>query len=281
MVLNFSTISYTNKEYNEDVVGITSSAAWVMDGATGYFENRIPNCNSEAEWYVHEWNKYLYCNIDNNKKSLKEILMEGIKEIKKKYYSIVNCENIDETTLPTATISVIRIEDNCINYFVLGDCVIAINENQNTKLITDDRINILENRVIESIVKIQREKNVGIKEARKEVVGLLKENRSLKNTDKGYWILEFNEKAIEHGIEGRYDINNNIEIIIMSDGFYRIIDTFLHYENMSEVIDYTKQNGLNFICNIINEYEDKDSECIKYPRTKKSDDSSAIYISVK
>lgn len=188
MLLNFSTLSYTNKNFNEDILGYTSKAAWVLDGATGYFNNRITNYNSEAEWYVSEWNKYFYCNIDNMGKSLKQILLEGMKEIKQKYYSIVNCENIEEATLPTATIAIIRIENNYINYYVLGDCIIAIKEKEN-------------------------------------------ENIKLKNT--------------------------------------------------SKLIEDVKQKGLNYVYNIIDDYENKDSECIKYPRTKKSDDSTAIYLKLK
>ncbi|MGV8984237.1 hypothetical protein [Clostridium sp.] len=283
MLFNFSTLSYTNKNFNEDILGYTSKAAWVLDGATGYFNNRIPNYNSEAEWYVSEWNKYFYSNIDNMEKSLKQILLEGMKEIKQKYYSIVNCENIEEATLPTATIAIIRIESNYINYYVLGDCIVAIkeNESEDIKIITDNRIGKLENRVIESIVKIQKEKNVGIKYARNQVIGLLKENRKLKNTDSGYWILGFDEKAINFGIQMKIKINKSTEIMLMTDGFYRIIDTFSHYKNTSQLIEDVKQKGLNYIYNIIDEYENKDSECIKYPRTKKSDDSTAIYLKLK
>lgn len=278
MEFSFELLSKTNKKFNEDIIGAEKDCAWVLDGATGYYKNRIPEYSSEAQWYVKEWNKYLKYNINNKNKDIRQILSDGIEYIKQKYISLTGeINNTPKETFPTSAIAVVRKSGEYIEYFVLGDCVIITDNLKEQKIITDDRVGKLEAKVIEEIIKIQKEEKLNIKEAREKVMPLLKKNRSMKNTANGYWVLEFDKKAVDNGIYGRLKTSEVKNIALMSDGFFRIIDTFNYYK-CDRFFEDLNEYGLNYIWNKIDMYEKDDNNCIKYPRTKQFDDSSIIYI---
>ena len=65
-----------SSNFNEDIVGLSSYGAWVLDGATGLNNKNLVSNESDAKWYVNWWNKYLHENMKRND-SLKEIIKDG------------------------------------------------------------------------------------------------------------------------------------------------------------------------------------------------------------
>jgi serine/threonine protein phosphatase PrpC len=274
----YDNLSFTNKRINEDIFGRTNFSAWVMDGATGYYKNSINGYNSDAEWYVHQWNEFLIKNASNEKYDIKSVLSIGINKIEESYFRNLKYQLNDIHDFPSATIALIKFDKKVIKYFVLGDCVIVVKQNNSIKIITDNRISLFEDKVVKNIIRIQKKSSIGIEKAREAVMDMLKDNRKMKNVEAGYWVIEFNKKAIEYAVEGEIELLEDSEILLMTDGFYRIVDTFHYFKNISELFKEIETNGLRHIWDIITSYENDDYDCIKYPRTKPYDDCTAIFI---
>lgn len=193
----YDNLSFTNKRINEDIFGRTNFSAWVMDGATGYYKNSINGYNSDAEWYVHQWNEFLIKNASNEKYDIKSVLSIGINKIEESYFRNLKYQLNDIHDFPSATIALIKFDKKVIKYFVLGDCVIVVKQNNSIKIITDNRISLFEDKVVKNIIRIQKKSSIGIEKAREAVMDMLKDNRKMKNVEAGYWVIEFNKKAIE------------------------------------------------------------------------------------
>lgn len=281
-ILRNDIISHAGNPVNEDIATIHNNSAWVMDGATGLYNKNLVDKDSDAKWFVDEWNDYLLANIENWDKSLKEIIKKGISIIKNKYYNLVDENNIEPLAFPSSGIALIRWYDNKLEYLVLGDCTFMYKDKKGlVKSFKDYKLEQLDGEVISQINKLINGENLSLLEARQKSMDMLIKNRLLRNTSEGYWILGFNESASDNCITGTIDLyeENEYEILLTTDGFYALIDKY-KYTNESDIYKLLKDNTLDDLYRKIREIERSDESGIKYPRLKKSDDASAVYLRV-
>lgn len=265
---------------NEDKITIIDGAAWVLDGATGITGKRITEKETDALWYVEKINNYLIKNI-NSSKSLKDIMKSAIREVKESYITYDGYKNLDEVDYPCAAIALVRFNNKELEYYVMGDCTLIYKEKgDNSVEIVDKRIIELEERILNSMVKVSKEKEVSILEARRYCDNEVLDVRKMKNKSNGYWILELNEEAIDNGLYGKIAISKEVSISLTSDGFSQYYDTFNLAEGYSEFIDIVKETNIDDLYNNLYLSQEDDSECNNYPRLKKRDDSSIVYFEV-
>lgn len=265
---------------NEDKITIIDGAAWVLDGATGITGKRITEKETDALWYVEKINNYLIHNI-NSSKSLKDIMKFAIREVKESYTTYEGYKNLDEVDYPCAAIALVRFNNKELEYYVMGDCTLIYKEKDKKAVeIVDKRIIELEERILNSMVKVSKEKEVSILEARKYCDNEVLDVRKMKNRSNGYWILELNEESIDNGLYGKIAISKEVSITLTSDGFSQYYDTFNLAEGYSEFIDIVKETNIDDLYNNLYLSQENDSKCNNYPRLKKRDDSSIIYFEV-
>jgi hypothetical protein len=258
---------------NEDVYEITSNYGFVLDGATGLLKTNITTENSEAQWFVKEWKRYLNQHITSYDRDLKDILKQGVKEVSKKYMSFTNAT---QQNIPSCSAAIYRIFNNVFEYFVLGDSSLIITKNDNSliqlqaKQITkfdEENINIMKN--------IAQEKGINIIDARQLMNNHLMKVRLTKNTEQGYWVLSDSVEAIDKGIHGTVNVNEIKKLVALSDGFSQIYDTLDIY-TIEEFIEQVSTDNVQKFYNILRSTQEKDKYWNKYPRFKLSDDATII-----
>ena len=87
-------------------------------------------------------------------------------------------------------------------------------------------------------------------------------------------------RAAEHAYCATDSIEPGDHILLMSDGFYRLIDTFNLYSPRNFMARATAPNGLSFLYNELRTVEDSDPDGRLYPRVKKSDDATALLLTI-
>ncbi|MTI66104.1 MAG: hypothetical protein FH753_05815 [Firmicutes bacterium] len=265
-------------DFNEDMATITPHGAWIMDGATGLNGKNLVSDKTDAFWYVNWWNEYLKKHISTDKTPA-EIIKRGIIEIKKTYKEITKDFNVTSLDLPSSGIILLKWKDDIIEYCSLGDCTLYIKDGFNSSIITDDAIPKLDNIVYEKMDYLINEKNIPNTEAKEEVMDIIKKNRLLKNTSKGYWILGFDENATKNALKGRIKVKDDVEIMMVSDGFSALYDKY-NYIDIHRLFSRVKNNEINELYNTLRDIENEDLNMIKYPRFKISDDASCIYLNL-
>lgn len=260
---------------NEDMAGRSDNCIWVIDGATGVGDNHVDEI-SDARWYVSWWDKYLRenSNIDT---SLNDLIRKGINKVRNEYLMIAKLRDIDKISSPSASIAVVRERNGELEFFVLGDCNIYIDANL-PLAIKDHRVDLHDNKVY----KLMREKMLfNLQEVKRDeeslmsVYDLLRINRSLKNTDDGYWILGFDENAVEQSINGRMKLSSGVKFLLASDGFTCSIEKygiFREGEVFSNILDEDLRNMVEKIRRF-----ESSSDCSTFPRFKTMDDLSCVY----
>lgn len=264
--------------YNEDMVGLCKKGAWVLDGATGLNNKNLISKESDAKWYVSWWNQYLQENVSKDI-SLKEIVLEGLENIKKEYLLKLNGLKIENLDLPSASAIIIKFYKDKLEYILLGDCTLLLNKLDENIKIKDERVCKLDEKVFLKMEKLNKSSNLTILEKKDILLPFIIENRLKKNTDNGYWILEFNKNAVEKSVHGYIDIEDEVKIMMSSDGFSCAWDRYNIFEE-NEMIEVGKSKGIEYINEKIRELEKKDNNGMIFPRFKESDDSSCVYLHI-
>ncbi|WP_434796527.1 hypothetical protein [Terrisporobacter vanillatitrophus] len=264
--------------YNEDMVGLCKKGAWVLDGATGLNNKNLISKESDAKWYVSWWNQYLQENVSKDI-SLKEIVLEGLENIKKEYLLKLNELKIENLDLPSASAIIIKFYKDKLEYIIFGDCTLLLNKLDENIKIKDERVCKLDEKVFLKMEKLNKSSNLTILEKKDILLPFIIENRLKKNSDKGYWILEFNKDAVEKSIHGYIDIEDEVKIMMSSDGFSCAWDRYNIFEE-NEMIEVGKSKGIEYINEKIRELEKKDNNGMIFPRFKESDDSSCVYLHI-
>ena len=284
IIINKECISLPARDINEDIAFINNYAAWILDGATGLSRKNLVDTESDAKWFVEQWDEYLKKNIMKWNMELKDIVSEGIKQINNNFHTNLNDSqksNLQSIDLPSSTIALIRWDKNYIDYLLLGDCTLMFKNNNNEiKYIKDETLDHLDGIVIEFMTREKKKNSISHIEARELAMDLLVKHRSLKNKPNGYWSLGFSKESAEKAKVGKEKLEKESKILLMSDGFSILFNKYTKVKK-EEIFDIIEQEGLKSCYKLIREIEDNDPECIQYPRLKKSDDSSAIFIVMK
>ncbi len=265
-------------KYNEDVVGVCRDGAWLLDGATGLNNKNLISKESDAKWYVSWWNKYLYENIGKNK-SLQEIVIEGLDNIEKEYLLKLNNIEIEELDTPSASVIIIKFYKEKLEYFLLGDCTLLFNDLHQNTTIKDERVCKFDDEVYEMMEKLNKREKLNIVEKKNILLPIIIKNRLKKNKEDGYWILEFDKEAVEKSMHGYINVENEIKIMMASDGFSCAWDRYNIFSE-NEIIEIGQSKGIEYIKDKVRKMENKDKEGIIFPRFKKSDDSSCVYLNI-
>lgn len=282
--MNVDFLSCSNKKNNEDIAGSSKCAYWVIDGATGYFNNFIDLQTSDALWYVKGLNDYLKENMDDAKRSIVQILKDAIEQLAVRYFAFIadKEESVLPEQYPSATIAIARERGDAMELFVLCDCTVAVSVNHQVSVYTDSRIDKIEKQLIEKMHAYQEEhRGCTIEDVRRILKKDFISNRQRKNTPEGYYVLEFNKDAVEQGIQVSLPKASVDGLLLMSDGFTRVVDVFHCFDDFGSLFKEAKENGLRGIWEKINQCENDDPDCIRFPRTKKSDDSTAVLVTEK
>lgn len=258
---------------NEDCVYLCDDFGFVMDGATGLLKENITNCVSDAKWYVEEFKNFLITNL-KTKKNLKEIMKDGIRYVSNTYNNIEGATSVKSK--PSSGIALFRKNENNIEYFILGDCQLIIKDKKNiiTKLQLND-LPKLDNINIGRMVKIAKEKNINVIDARPLINDYLVETRLTQNTNNGYWILSDDINAVDHALHGTLNLKDIKQIIGLTDGFSQLYEVFkvFTYEELVNLIN-NKKISLDNLYDTLFTLQENDSNCNRYPRFKIRDDAS-------
>lgn len=277
-VLKSEILSRPAGDFNEDIAALYNSAAWVLDGSSSLVDRVLTPEISDGKWFVQEWNTYLEKNIENYNQDIKSILSGGVEYIRDIYQKIVKSHNVDPLRTPSSAIALTRFYRDQLELFVLGDCTLVLNTQGYIRSFSDNKIDEFDDFVIKKIYKHQIQDKLTFKTARERELPLLQKHRSLKNMADGYWILGFDNGAIAYGIHDTVKVTEKISVLLMSDGFSRLVKPFGVVKKVDELLPLAKKDGLISLYERLREIETRDINCLRYPRLKPKDDVSAILI---
>jgi serine/threonine protein phosphatase PrpC len=264
-----------NSSVNEDRIGCFKNYIWLMDGVTCLSDSKTGEL-SDSKWFVDKFSEVLVQNLDDSKE-LKEILKETVIKTYEAYRIATNYQVIEKNQYPSSSLIIIRQKSNQLEYYLLGDSTLIIKSGQEAIHLTQDTLGEFEKVILQKINRTRISQNISFEEARKAHALEILANRSHRNEEGGYYILSFEQNALDYGQQGELEILRPLHFLMMSDGFSRYLDLFKRVESSFEFIENVLERGLSIIGKELYEIEEYDHDCTRYLRFKKRDDTTCIY----
>lgn len=254
--------------HNEDRYIIGYDFYMVIDGATPLIKDSF----NRARWMV-----------DRMKLSLKKrsilTVIDRLNKISKELYDELPTSKKDKDYLPSASLSFVTWDDKYFYAYILGDCEVTfILKNNVVFRCFQDELSKLDDISINELIKVSKEKNIHINEAREYINDILIKHRRLINQENGYKAftlsdkLNLNPKCYKIKKE---DVN---KIYLYSDGFAQSFDTLNIYNSHEEMFNHDL--SLDDEIKKIVDTSFKDPYCDRYPRFKKIDDITVIKVTL-
>jgi len=273
-------ITDTYKLHNEDVYGATDNSYWIMDGALSLNRTKYTDDFSDVVWMVKWWQNYLKKHLDQFEKTIKTILEEGMIQLNHDFSKFANIDDLYKLDRASAGIGIVRINNENLESFVLGDVEINLKTEKEIITLVDNKVEELDNKVMEMIFNNpHREREFAFKGYTVEELDVLRENRSKMNSEDGYYILEHDVNAIQNGIYREYRLDNIKEILMMSDGFSSIHNKY-DLLSVEDLLAKSKNEGMKPLLKMIRDVEESDPKIETYKRLRRHDDATAVYINV-
>ena len=184
---------------NEDAVGSQNQYFWIIDGATDLY-----NSKEEIGYSVSEVVHILSESLSVLKQIFETALLEVKDEIGLNSYELT-----EYYRLPTFAFIFAKLSEKKLEYMMLGDCVMLVNEME----ITDHRVDNLFEKG-----KNEIKDSIGTNSVLNKKI-ILQKIRKLSNQPCGYWIGSLDERFLDHAIINQIDVTSE-QIVLMSDGFY-------------------------------------------------------------
>ena len=264
---------------NEDIAGSTNTAAWVMDGATGLGDEQLLPGASDAAWLVQRVDAFLRAHADDASLGMAELFAGAIEDVQMAYEHSKLRDAQARYELPSAGIAFVRCASSCIEYARLGDCTGVFVLGSAMVSMGGSRLHSLDEQVLDKMRTLQREGVQDYTRLRQAIRDDLRANRNLANVVGGYWVLGIEPEAAYHLETGAIPLERAATALLMSDGFYRAVDTF-HVIAEDRMVAWAMDEGLAPILAAVRRLEAGDVECIRYPRFKPQDDATALLFEI-
>jgi hypothetical protein len=276
--MKITVLCETNKAYCDDSAGTAGAGFWVIDGATGCYKNRLAGYPSDANWYAGTINGYFERNLSDTSRTLSAIAADAAKFAGEQYARLTAGESADPDAYPCATVAAARINSDRLETFLIGDCSIVFSSAGKITAAHDERGHRFEEPLIRDMHEYIISTGCRVGEAREHFAARFRGNRSYKNKEDGFYVLEFDPQAATHAVTGTYPAADVDELLLATDGFYRAADVFGICDGDAGLLEAVRSSGLPAVFSGISDREKSDPDCRKYPRTKQFDDCSAVFM---
>lgn len=206
---------------NEDVCGYENNRFWVFDGATPKTKKHYFAADSDARYLVNIFSTELKkCCVEKPELSNGQLLSYAMKNVRNQIPK-VDFSKEEFLFRPSFAAGIVSIKENNVDIDLLSDCYVIVKCNEKVQVYTDTRIEVIM-RLTQEVKNYVVLNNVK-KEIAEELVNLRKtENRRLMNREGGYWVGTIDGSAFDNIISINIKREKDMEIIICSDGFYKM-----------------------------------------------------------
>lgn len=253
---------------NEDWIAATSDLVVVLDGATIRTDT---GCSHGVSWYTRKLGANILDGAASRSRSLKEVLADAIQAVSDLHAG--TCD-LSHPGTPSAAVGIVRLDGDSLQYLVLGDVSLVLEMSDlEIQRISDDRVSMTGKRERE----IADQFPIGTQEKHEAMLEMKRAELAARNVAGGYWIAAADPNAVDEAIVGSVSVRNVVRFAAMTDGAARIVDLF-KARSWLRVLNTLEQDGPSFLLADVRQFEDADPIGEGFPRNKKSDDASVVFV---
>jgi Protein phosphatase 2C len=254
---------------NEDWAGVLAPGlAVVLDGLSAP-DGTGTGCRHGTPWFVRQLGPRLLALAADPARSLADALAEAIRHVAALH---PGCDLTHPGT-PSATLVLLRAQDERADYLTLADATLLLDTADGLQVISDERVNQLAGK--ERAAANQVPAGSALKLRRR--VQLTRALRRARNRPGGYWVAAADPQAASQAVTGTLPVTSLRRAVLLSDGASRLVDLF-ELATWEELLALLDENGPEELIRQVRAAEAVDPEGRQWPRTKRSDDATAVYL---
>ncbi|MFG3042477.1 protein phosphatase 2C domain-containing protein [Streptomyces sp. NPDC048330] len=254
---------------NEDFVLFDSTAAVVLDGA-GMAPGMQSGCRHGVAWYVERLGTFLHAEATRADRSLALCLATAIESTANLHRD--TCV-VDDPLSPSATVSVARVRGDVLEWLLLGDCTVLVQNDGTVTATTDDRLAQVAPHSREALARAVP----GSPERQQAHEVLVQEERSQRNVQGGYWVAAADPTAASKALTGSESGARVEGVALLTDGAGRLV-TMFHSTDWQGYMGLLSHSGPEDVLRQVREAEASDPNLSRWPRSKQHDDATIAYI---
>jgi hypothetical protein len=254
---------------NEDFIAATASVVVVVEGASVPPELGT-GCGHGTAWFARRLGTQLLALVTTQADhSPADSLARAITEVAALHAG--TCD-LGHPGSPSATVAVLREQPEAVNFLVLGDTTILLEEPTGIRVLTDDR---LEN-VAAGQHRAMHQHATGSAEHERSFAELVTEQRRHRNHPDGFWVASTDPAAAHHALTDTVPRDGLQRAAVLSDGATRLVDRF-GLLDWPTFLDVLAEQGPDAIIQQVRAAEGSDPDGRRWPRGKRHDDASAAF----
>ena len=267
-----------NDDRANGAVAASCGHAWVIDGATGVSDQTyVSGSNSDAAWLAAQLDTH-FAGLPQNSEPIRVALRRIVGRVRDDYLLQTSQSHIPEYAIPSAAALYCGWEQSGhrvhIRFSGLGDCSAIVRESSGLLHIIGDLSRGGDAHMLDRFAAFHGDESEA---AKSELRTFLQEQRSRMNKPDGYWVFSIAPEAASHIQERTLCLRSPADLLLMTDGFARLIDHFEAYRP-DTLIDAALKNGLGPLYEELRRLEAGDPGRTAAPRVKQEDDASAVLV---
>jgi hypothetical protein len=256
---------------NEDWAGVLAPGlAVVLDGLSAP-DGTGTGCRHGTPWYVSQLGPRLLALAADPARSLADALAEAIRQVASLH---PGCDLTHPGT-PSATVVLLRALEERADYLALADATLLLDTSEGLKVISDERVNQLAGKERAAANQVP----VGSALKLRRRAQLTRALRRTRNRPGGYWVAAADPQAASQAVTGTLPAKRLQRAVLLSDGASRLVDLF-ELATWEELLALLDENGPDELLRQVRAAEAVDPEGRQWPRTKRSDDATVVYLAL-
>jgi hypothetical protein len=257
---------------NEDWGGVAAPGlAVVLDGLSAP-DGTGTGCRHGTPWFVSQLGPRLLTLAADPACSLVDALAEAIRQVASLH---PGCDLTHPGT-PSATMVLLRVRDEGADYLALADAVLLLDTVDGLKVISDERVSQLAGKERAAANQVP----VGSALKLKRRAQLTRALRRTRNRPGGYWVAAAADpQAASQAVTGSLPGKTLHRAVLLSDGATRLVDPF-GLATWEELLGMLQESGPDELLRQVRAAEAIDPEGRQWPRTKRSDDATVVYLAL-
>lgn len=262
------------KRDNEDFAAAAPGLAVVIDGA-GAPAGLPSGCSHSVAWYAHNLGGLLLGAAADPNVTLTEALAVSIERVNALHGDACDLRHPGS---PSATVVLARAHADRLEYLVLADSVLVLDQaDGEPTVVTDNRL-----------AEVYREVNdpaaerppLGTPEHAADMRTRVERLNAYRNQPGGFWVASTKPEAAHEALVGSVPLDDLDAVVLLSDGATRLVDRF-GVMSWRDLLAVLRKDGPAELIVRTREAEASDPNGARWPRSKASDDASAVYWAVR
>jgi hypothetical protein len=202
-------------------------------------------------------------------RSLADALAEAIRQVAGLH---PGCD-LHHPGTPSATVVLLRALEDRADYLALADATLLLDTADGLQVISDERVSQLAGKERAAANQVP----VGSALKLRRRAQLTRALRRARNRPGGYWVAAADPGAASQAVTGTVPGRSLQRAALLSDGASRLVDLFA-LATWEELLELLEENGPDELVRQVRAAEAVDPEGRQWPRTKRSDDATAVHL---